>query len=139
MIFRNQIKNLEVYFVDPYEREETIRLFQLFNTLTPKILVHEANRVKIVLMIIESAFADKIIGSKINDWKAFAINAIHFHAKHWDYIELAFKKSGLFNKLIDLDKKHTFQKKSEEFYQDLPEQDYECDEVIRNLYPELFF
>jgi len=130
---------LEVYFVDPHERETTIKLFELFNTLSPKTLVHQANRITIVLLIIESAFADKIIGSKVNDWKAFANNAIHFHAKHWDYIELAFKKSGLFEKLINLDKKKTFQKKLEQFYQDIPDQDYDCDDVIRSLYPELFF
>ena len=130
---------LEAYFDDPHEREETIRLFKLFNILSPKTLVHEANRVKIVLMIIESAFADKIIGSKVSDWKAFANNAIHFHAKHWDYIELAFKKSGLFDKLINLDKKKTFQKKLEQFYQDIPDQDYDCDDVIQSLYPELYF
>jgi len=102
---------LEVYFVDPHERETTIKLFEQLNTLSPKTLFQQANKITIVLLIIENAFADKIIGSKVNDWKAFANNAIHFHSKHWDYIESAFKKSGLFNKLIDLDKKHTFQKK----------------------------
>jgi competence CoiA-like predicted nuclease len=130
---------LNAYFKNPIERNEKIRLYQIYNKLYPKTLVHQAHQIKHILFVIESAYEDNILGSRLRDWIAFANNAIQHYSAHWEYIELAFKKSGLFDKLISLDKKHTFQKKLDHLYNNFPIQDYSCDKVFRSLYPELFF
>ena len=55
----------------------------------------------------------------------------------YEYIELAFKRFGLWDRLIQFDTKGTFWKKVEQFYSEMPKQKYDFDEVFNDLYPEL--
>ncbi|MEQ8423525.1 MAG: DUF6035 family protein, partial [Cyclobacteriaceae bacterium] len=92
-----------------------------------------------LFLIIESARLAKITGFNYRptEWIAFANNAIQYYGHYWEYIELAFKCYGLWSKLIQLDKKGTFQRKVQIFYSDMPKQLFDVDETIRDLYPEL--
>lgn len=92
-----------------------------------------------LIFIIESARQGELItfNYKGNKWVAFANNAIQYYSEYWEYIELAFKRFGLWDKLIQLDTKNTFQRKVEQFYSEMPIQKYDFDEVFNDLYPEL--
>lgn len=113
-------------------------ILKIYNNLTHRDLVPVAYRFSKLLFIIESARQDKLITFNFtgNKWVSFANNAIQYYSEYWEYIELAFKRFGLWDKLIQLDTKATFQKKVEQFYSDMPEQKYDFDEVFKDLYPE---
>lgn len=113
-------------------------ILKIYNDLTNRNLVPVAYRFSKLLFIIESARQDKLITFNFtgNKWVSFANNAIQYYSEYWEYIELAFKRFGLWDKLIQLDTKATFQKKVEQFYSDMPEQKYDFDEVFKDLYPE---
>lgn len=113
-------------------------ILKIYNDLTNRDLVPVAYRFSKLLFIIESARQDKLITFNFtgNRWVSFANNAIQYYSEYWEYIELAFKRFGLWEKLIQLDTKATFQKKVEQFYSDMPEQKYDFDEVFKDLYPE---
>lgn len=113
-------------------------ILKIYNSLTNRNLVPVAYRFSKLLFIIESARQDKLITFNFtgNKWVSFANNAIQYYSEYWEYIELAFKRFGLWDKLIKLDTKATFQKKVEQFYSDMPEQKYDFDEVFKDLYPE---
>lgn len=113
-------------------------ILKIYNSLTNRDLVPVTYRFSKLLFIIESARQDKLITFNFtgNKWVSFANNAIQYYSEYWEYIELAFKRFGLWDKLIKLDTKATFQKKVEQFYSDMPEQKYDFDEVFKDLYPE---
>lgn len=92
-----------------------------------------------VVCIIESAKQERIIGYKYkpNDWINFANNVIQYYPKYWEYIELAFKYFGLFEKLIELDLKQSFRKKLYNFYSTEVKTDYGFDYLFSALYPEI--
>ena len=92
-----------------------------------------------LICIIESAKRNKIVGFgwKGNQWIAFANNAIEFYSQYWEYIELAFKHYGIWERLIELDFKGSFQKKLENYYETNPTQNFDCDILFRYLYDEL--
>ncbi|MBL8098601.1 MAG: hypothetical protein JNK81_05435 [Anaerolineales bacterium] len=114
-------------------------VFDLCNRLTDRTLVDAVFVYEKQLCSIESAKQKEIIGFnyKQNEWLAFANNAIQNYPKHWEYIELAFKKFGLWDTLAISDKKRTFANKVKSFYLSRPKQDFDFDRVFRNLYPEL--
>lgn len=113
-------------------------ILKIYNDLTNRDFVPVAYRFSKLLFIIESARQDKLITFNFtgNKWVSFANNAIQYYSEYWEYIELAFKRFGFWDKLIQLDTKATFQKKVEQFYSDMPEQKYDFDEVFKDLYPE---
>jgi hypothetical protein len=94
---------------------------------------------QMALCIIESCIQNKIIGYKYSQesWLMFANNAIQHYPEYWEYIESIFKKHGLFDKLIQLDKKGSFQKKLHQYYSKEIETNYSFDELFQELYPEL--
>ena len=94
-----------------------------------------------LLFIIESARQKEIIGFnyKPTEWIAFSNNAIQYYSKYWEYIELAFKHFGIWNILTDSDKNGTFAKKVHAFYSEMSEQDFDFDDVFRDIYPELTY
>jgi len=112
-------------------------IFKLCNILTNRNLVPKVFQFSKLLFIIESARSKELITFNFqgNKWISFANNAIQNYSEYWDYIELAFKKFGLWNKLIQLDTKGTFQKKVEQFYSNMPRQKDDFDEVFNDLYP----
>lgn len=112
---------------------------ELCNNLTDRDLVPVAYRFSKLLFIIESARQDRLITFNFtgNKWVSFANNAIEHYSQYWKYIESAFKHFGLWNKLILIDKKGTFQKKVKQQSLNTSKQEYDIDEVLKDLYPEL--
>lgn len=136
---KSDIDLLSTLYTDPVELEKTTTLFQMYQYLNPRHLIHQADQIKQILLIIESAFANRIIGYRISGWIAFANNSIFHHSAYWQYIESAFRKSGLFEELIKLDIKHSFRNKLQKFQQNPVVQDDSFRDVIQCLYPVLWF
>ncbi len=115
-------------------------IYNLCTSLSNKSLFESAVSFSKLILIIESAKRNEIIGFsyKPNEWLAFANNAIQYHSEYWEYIELAFKSYGLWEKLIELDKKGTFSRKVQSFYLKMPEQKFDFDEIFSDLYPEIY-
>lgn len=114
-------------------------IFKICNNLTDRNLVSNAYHFSKLLFIIESVRQGELITFNFtgNKWVSFANNAIQYYSEYWEYIELAFKRFGLWDRLIRSDTKGTFQKKVEQFYSEMPKQKYDFDEVFNDLYPEL--
>jgi len=121
------------------EIEQTILLCHLSNNLNQKHLIDQLFEFSKVVLTIESAKRNKIVGFgyKPNEWIKFANNSIYSYKKYWEYIELAFRYYGIWDKLILLDKKGTFQNKIIKFYKENPKQKYDCEWLIKFLYPEI--
>lgn len=124
---------------DPIEYESTLIIFRLANMLNGSYIIDELFEHKPLVCIIESAKRDEIIGYRYqkNQWIAFANNAIHSYTNYWSYIEKAFKNYGIWEKLMLLDKKKTFQKKLAKFHATNPKQNVDCIPLLNALYPEL--
>lgn len=119
--------------------EADFYIFKFCNNLTDKNLVPDVSHFSKLLFIIESARSKDLITFNFqgNKWVSFANNAIQYYSEYWEYIELAFKQFGLWDKLIELDTKGTFQKKVGQFYSKMPRQKYDFDKVFNDLYPEM--
>lgn len=119
--------------------ESNLHLFKICNRLSNRDLVDDVLCFSRMVFIVESALKNEMIGYnfKGNKWVSFANNAIQHYSYYWEYIELAFKRYGLWNQLIESDKKGTFQKKLEAFYSKMPQQKYDFDNVFYDLYPDL--
>jgi len=113
-------------------------IYKLCNSLADRSLVDDVFNFSKLLFIIESARQGELICFKFtgNKWISFANNAIHSYSEYWEYLELSFKRFGLWEKLIQLDKNGTFQKKVEKFYSNMPRQKYDFDKVFYDLYPD---
>ncbi len=119
--------------------EADFYIYKFCNNLTDRNLVSDVLQFSKLLFIIESARSKELITFNFqgNKWVSFANNAIQYYSEYWEYIELAFKKFGLWDELIKLDIKGTFQKKVEQFYSKMPRQKYDFEEVFNDLYPEM--
>ena len=116
-----------------------LSLFRHANGLTNRELVNKIFDHSNLIYIIDSSKSGEIIGFKYKpaEWIAFANNAVEHYKEYWEYIEIAFKQYGLWDKLIILDKKGTFQRKLKHLYENMPTQNFDCDKLIEILYPEL--
>jgi hypothetical protein len=121
------------------ECQSTIILCYLTNQLDDKSLIDKLFEHRNLICIIESAKRNEIIGFgwKPDEWIAFANNAIHSYKGYWEYIEIAFRHYGIWETLISLDVKGTFQKKLENYFYSQPKQNFDCDRLFRELYTEL--
>jgi hypothetical protein len=121
------------------ENKVTEILCDLSSKILNKSLIDDLFEHQSLICIIESAKRNEIVGFgwKGNQWIAFANNAIEFYSQYWEYIELAFKHFGIWERLIELDKKGSFQKKLEKYYETNPDQNFDCDILFRYLYKEL--
>jgi len=120
--------------------EENFYIFQFCSNLIDRNLVSDVVRFSKLLFIVETARKDKMVWynyTKGNIWISFANNTIQSYSEYWEYIELVFKRFGLWDKLIQLDTKGTFQKKVEQFYSKMPRQKYDFEKVFNDLYPEM--
>lgn len=124
---------------DNKELSADIQIYRFCNRLTDRTLVSDVFSYFRLLFIIESARQNEMIIYNFtgNKWISFANNAIQYYSEYWEYIELAFKRYGLWDILIQLDKNGTFQKKVEAFYSKMPQQKYDFDDVFKDLYREL--
>ena len=116
-------------------------LFEVIKRNTNRFLTNEIYLHGKLILIIESARLRCITGFKYkaNQWVAFANNAIQYHAEYWEYIENAFKYYGIWETIIEQDHKISFQKKTTEFYKEIPVQKYDFEEIYCELFPELVF
>jgi hypothetical protein len=115
------------------------QVYKLCNNLTDRSIVDDVFSFSKLLFIIESARQGELIYYNFtgNKWISFANNAIQYYSEYWEYLELSFKRFELWDKLIQLDKNGTFQKKVEKFYSQMPRQKYDFDRVFNDLYPEI--
>lgn len=115
------------------------QIYKLCNNVTDRSLVDDVFSFSKLLFIIESARQGELIYYNFtgNKWISFANNAIQYYSEYWEYLELSFKRFELWDKLIQLDKNGTFQKKVEKFYSQMPRQKYDFDRVFNDLYPEI--
>ena len=135
-----KITENDKFYLDNFAiSEENKLLIILYNNLSDKMLVDKIYNHSKLFLIIESIRKNRIRGFKFTNWIAFANNAIYHYKNYWEYIELALKKWKIWDKLIDEDKKETFRKKLQEFYSNMPEQEYDVDDIFQDLYPELMY
>lgn len=131
-VFYSKLSDNETESID-------IMLLEFCSRLNDRTLVDAVFNYPKQLFAIESARQKRIIGFnyKADEWIAFANNSIANYREQWEYIELAFRKYGLWDVLTKTDKKGTFANKVQSFYSMRPKQDYDFDKVFRELYPEL--
>lgn len=127
---------LDEYKLEHPENAANVVLFELCNKLRRRELVEQIFEFSKLLFIIESAKTSEMIFFSFggNKWISFANNAIQYYGEYWDYIEQSFKKYGVWDKLIEIDSKFTFQKKISHFYSNTPKQNRDFDEVFHDLY-----
>lgn len=132
----NDLIKLKQLICDP----EEIFLFEQSNTLvnrglTPKIFEHSK-----LIFIVESAKRRELIGYKYpnNIWIQLANTAIQYYKEYWEYIESAFKHYKIWDKVEKGDTKGKFSKKLKNYYMTMPKQNSELDELINELYPEIY-
>ena len=137
-------KKDEIYLINSFANEpqkavSLIAISYLSNGFENPNFVQYLFDFETVVCIIESAKQERIIGYKYkpNEWINFANNAIQYYPKYWEYIELAFKHFGLFEKLIALDVNESFRKKLLTFYSTKNETNYSFDYLFSALYPEI--
>lgn len=116
-------------------------LFAVIKRNTNRKLINAIYEHGKLILILESARLKDITGYKYKaeQWIAFANNAIEYHSVYWEYIENAFKHYGLWEMLIERDKKLSFQNKVTTFYKNMPQQKYDFEDVYCELYPEIAF
>ncbi|WP_179009613.1 DUF6035 family protein [Winogradskyella forsetii] len=127
------------YFEDSNnDFQRSVLVYGLAN-YTPKWLIDTLFEYKSqrVLCIIESCLAKQIIGFKFKGWIALLNYAIHNYPEYWSYIETTLKSTELFEKVILLDKKGTFQNKLNNYKNVQQEIDKNFAQLFMHLYPEL--
>ncbi|KAA1242596.1 DUF6035 family protein [Aquimarina sp. RZ0] len=130
---------LKDYFKDSYDNFQRSNLvFELANN-TPKWLIDTLFEYKSqrVLCVIESCLNKKIVGFKIKGWIALFNYAIHNFSEYWEYIEKALKSNNLFDEMIAIDKKGTFQNKLKKHNNSQLEHNRDFNDLFQHLYPEL--
>ncbi len=129
----------EKFLVDLLGQKNADQLvvFLACSKLKDRELVDTVYNHQALLCIIESSKRQSITGFryKPDEWAAFGNNAIEHYKNYWEYIEIAFKKYGIWNKIINADRKGTFQKKLQQLQ--LPPQAFDFDPVFLELYPEI--
>lgn len=119
------------------DEQDMLLLYRICSQLKDKSLVAYVFAHDKLLYTIESAACKKIVGYRLANWVALANNAIDHHKEYWEFIELAFKKYGIWDLIIASDRKGNFRKKLENFNRTRPEQKTDYIDLLRNRYPEL--
>lgn len=120
------------------EYEGEYLLFELASRCPFADMVEQVYYHSNVFYTLSSIEQGRIIQFKLKAWKDIAINAVHNYKHFWPYVELALKKYGIWDQVIADDRKGTFLKKLEVFYQQIPQPDYSIDELVKALYPQIF-
>jgi len=90
-------------------------------------------------LFIESAIRGKIIGSNVKSWVQFMMPILSTYRQYWKYTQIVLSNTSLGQILASTDKKSTIRRKILEHGLDLVEQDEEFNEILKYLYPEIFF
>lgn len=134
--YKLQMKDFDFISTNITDRDFTN--YQIWNKLKDRNLVTIASEKDSLLFILESAKSKEIKGNRLANWTAFANNAIQYYGHYWEYIEMAFKKYEIWDLIVLQDTKHSFQMKLQNLYLRFPDQCYDVDDCIRDLYPEIF-
>jgi hypothetical protein len=111
-------------------------LYRMCSWLTDVRLVDSVFKFYQLLYTIQSAVSKKIVGYKFTSWVAFANNTVEHHSQYWQFIEPAFKKTGIWEIILAADKNDSFKRKLANLYQNMPEQKDDFSILFRELYPE---
>lgn len=113
-------------------------ILKLMNQLKDRTLIDQVSSHDSLLLTIESAKRAQIVGFKYkpDEWVALANNAIEHYPAYWEYVEHALKFFGIWDKIISHDHRETFKKKLRRFYEVIPDQSYDIEEVLEDLYPD---
>jgi len=130
------LHNLNILIINP----DDLFLYELSNKLNNKRLTAKVFEHFKAIFIIESAKRHELVGYKYpnNIWIQLANTAIEYYKEYWDYIESAFKHYQIWELVEKADVKGKFKTKLQNYYSSMPEQNYELDDVINELYPEIF-
>ncbi|HEX7356284.1 MAG TPA: DUF6035 family protein [Ignavibacteriaceae bacterium] len=124
--------------VSEMEKESKILILNYYQKNKRKNLSRLIFKHQRLLFDIESIKQEKIIDSSIKSWVQFAVATTSKHRTQWQYMELAFEKYGLLNKVIEKDKKGTFLRKIEEIKRIPQDQDKNLELVLKDIFTELF-
>ena len=133
-----QLQKKDIEYINLYSKNNNFESYKIWDRVKSRKLIQKAYEKDTFLFILESAKHNQIIGSKLANWITFGNNAIQFYSQYWEYIELAFKKYGIWDFIIEQDRRKTFHSKLEKLYQNFPKQEYDVDPVVKDLYPEIF-
>lgn len=132
----NDREKMNDFLSDP----EKVFLYETCNqlnnrSLTPQVFEHSE-----IIFIIESAKRQELIGYKYKKkkWVQLANIAIQYYKEYWEYIELAFKYYNTWILVEQEDTKGSFSRKLHNYYSEMPQQDFELDGLIHELYPEIY-
>jgi competence CoiA-like predicted nuclease len=117
---------------------EELFLLECQDQLINKDLVEMVWQKGRLLCILESAKRKQMVAFRYDNWISLGVLAVHSYKAYWEYIEPAFKYYGLWEILLEADKNGAFERKLTNFYETMPEQDFSVDEMIKELYPEIF-
>ncbi|NQX42313.1 Competence protein CoiA-like family protein [Pedobacter steynii] len=121
-----------------HDIEADIVLLKAYNSLSDKKLADLIFRNSRLIEIIESFRQKKIIGTRLPGWLAVAMNLVTSHKRYWKYIEEALRYYELLDVIIAQDKKGNFQKKIAEYQLNMPVQQEDVGEMLRDLFPEVY-
>lgn len=133
-----QLQKKDIEYINLHSENNNFESYKIWDRVKSRKLIQKAYEKDTFLFILESAKHNQIIGSKLANWITFGNNAIQFYSQYWEYIELAFKKYGIWDFIIEQDRRKTFHSKLEKLYQNFPKQEYDVDTVVKDLYPEVF-
>lgn len=147
LFFKNGFKFLkedEILLKNHYnsiDEQQRIILVSQLSIHTPKWLIDTLFEYKSqrVLCVIESCLENKIVGFKFKGWIALFNYAIYNYPEYWEYIELTIKYKELFNEIISLDKKGTFQSKKEQHTKEKNGSNKKFGELFADLHPEIVY
>lgn len=125
-------------YTDDIEKEKELILLNWYQKLKNINFIELAFQKSSFLYILESINQRRIIGSKLNNWIAFANNAIQHYKEYWILIEKSFQINSLWEIILKNDKKGSFTAKLGKLKTNLIEQDKSIDRIVKILYPELF-
>lgn len=90
------------------------------------------------LTFIESAVQGKIIGSGLKNWVQYMMGIMKNYRGYWHFTKVALNYNGIWDYIVQTDKKGTFQRKISEFKLEEVEQDTSILQILIYLYPEIY-
>lgn len=137
----NDKQDIKKCFKNKSDVEKIILQCELSMQVQDRFHVSDVFKYINLLSIIRSAETGVIIGFGFNSdaWIQFANNAIHNYKSLWPYIRKALEYYDVWNLILSLDKRNTFTKKLKELEKMNVSTDKECEYLLLELYPEIFY
>lgn len=141
VINSNDKQIIKEYYKNKADIEKLILQCEMSLKLDDSFYVVDIFKYINLLSIVASLERGIIIGFgfESNAWIQFANNAIQNHTQHWKYIRKAMEHYNVWDLILKLDKKKSFIKKLEQLKQNPVNPDYECEYILFQLYPEVYY